>query len=63
MISSLYLINGTVQKHAKAYNLGFEFIKKMFKKAFDLYKKLNSDSLKVYFFCESGGQMTKNCAI
>ena len=32
MISSLYLINGTVQKHAKAYNFNFEFIKNSFKK-------------------------------
>ena len=62
MISSLYLINGRVQKHAKTYDFDFEFIKNSFKKASELYKKLNSDLLKVYFFCESGEQITKNCA-
>ena len=78
MISSPNLLNGTVQKHVKIYNFDFEFINKVvsclcvddfcggensFKKAFELYKKLKSDSLKVYFFCESGGQMTKNSTI
>ena len=78
MTSSPNLLNGTVQKHVKIYNFDFEFINKVvsylcvddfcggensFKKASELYKKLKSDSLKVYFFCESGGQMTKNSTI
>ena len=70
MSCSSYLLNGTVQKHAKTYDFHFELINKVvnccyvdnffggensFKKGFELYKKIISDSLKVYFFCENGG--------
>ena len=63
MTSSTYLLNGTVQKHAKTYD--FEFISKvlncfyvdglsggenLFKKAFELYKKLKLRFTEGLFF-------------
>ena len=76
MTSSTYLLNGTVQKHAKTYD--FEFINKvlncfyvdglsggenLFKKAFELYKKLKLRFTEGLFFLRIWEQMTKNCAM